>query len=880
MLTLIYGVVVQLLAAFHRLQLELEGRVAQRTASLAQANAELDAARLHFIEAEKLESIGRLAAGVAHEVKNPLMTISMIADYLTGIVPPGEPDGAAMMEDLRDAITRANRVISEMLEFARPGALSLEPQDFHIVAERALGFLAAGVCAQASPHRKIREWFGPAQQLLLDRNKLEQALVNLLLNAIHATPENGRITLRSRDGWSVFTAEIDDTGTGISVSDQQKLFEPFFTTKPVGQGDASAATNAPPAVLIPSTAYFGSRIEPRAGETQIDAVVRVESQIGRKFAIDHYYYQWTSSFPNSAQTRTVSQGRIPFINWKSGGSWAAIANGSQDATIISHANAIKSFGYPLYLTFHHEPEDDLATYGTPADFAGAFRRVVTVFRAQGVTNVAFVWNMMGWSFNPKSGRDANSFYPGDAYVDIVGSDGYNWYPKPGAGWVTFQAVFTDTNAFAVAHNKPWMVVEYGVQEDPAVPGRKGPVVDRRPCDREDMALAQGPHLLRRRQGRLSLGHRQLLVVDERLQPDRPRSLREPGVHALAGRRRQSRLAGTRRRPVSVLRPTPGAVSVPDSVPSPSPSPSPSPTTAPTPSPTPGADPSVAVADSDPGADTGAVSDTGADTDFQPSPLHHRHQRRRRRYVGHVRQHFNAGVLGATLSVTNSGGASGIAFDTVVATGAARLVYDNGHTRGVGLSAKHTAGVRGNSYYEWNRSLGSPSVWYGRVLMYLRGLPSGDIRLVRAQGGDEPRGSDRGHAWRHRPGQGFGEQDHRDIDPAHRLGSLGPPRVEGRPRDRPGRGAGVQQPQPHDADRNARDGLRSGHRFAPGQGADRSLRDAGVLVGLLDRRSCAQHRWVRWARRVGRFVTRIQDESARQRQGALTCVLAASRPHVG
>lgn len=234
MLTLIYGVVVQLLAAFHRLQLELEGRVAQRTASLAQANAELDAARLHFIEAEKLESIGRLAAGVAHEVKNPLMTISMIADYLTGIVPPGEPDGAAMMEDLRDAITRANRVISEMLEFARPGALSLEPQDFHIVAERALGFLKHEI---ARKHLHVHcEWFGPAQQLLLDRNKLEQALVNLLLNAIHATPENGRITLRSRDGWSVFTAEIDDTGTGISVSDQQKLFEPFFTTKPVGQG--------------------------------------------------------------------------------------------------------------------------------------------------------------------------------------------------------------------------------------------------------------------------------------------------------------------------------------------------------------------------------------------------------------------------------------------------------------------------------------------------------------------------------------------------------------------------------------------------------------------------------------------------------------------
>ncbi len=112
------------------------------------------------------------------------------------------------------------------------------------------------------------------------------------------------------------------------------------------KGDASAATTGPPSVLTPPTAYFGSRIEPRGTESQNDAVLRVESEIGRRFAIDHYYYQWTSTFPNAAQTWTVSQGRIPFINWKAGGPWAAIANGSQDATIIAHADAIKSVRLP------------------------------------------------------------------------------------------------------------------------------------------------------------------------------------------------------------------------------------------------------------------------------------------------------------------------------------------------------------------------------------------------------------------------------------------------------------------------------------------------------------------------------------------------------
>jgi signal transduction histidine kinase len=162
------------------------------------------------------------------------MTIAMITDYLSHVVPPTEPDGAAMIEDLRAAVERANRVISEMLEFARPAALSLKPDDFHMIAERALGLVRHEITRKRL--QVVCDWHGPAPKLLLDRNKLEQALVNLLLNAIQATPEKGTLTLRSRDDASGFTAEIDDTGTGVSASHQSKLFEPFFTTKPVGQG--------------------------------------------------------------------------------------------------------------------------------------------------------------------------------------------------------------------------------------------------------------------------------------------------------------------------------------------------------------------------------------------------------------------------------------------------------------------------------------------------------------------------------------------------------------------------------------------------------------------------------------------------------------------
>jgi len=233
-LALTYGVVVQLLSALQRIQAELEERVERRTASLAKANAELEAARMHFIEADKLESIGRLATGVAHDVKNPLMTITMVVDYLSEVVPPTEPDVATMIQALREAVERANRVISEMLEFARPGALSLQPDNFHTAAERALDFVKLEISRKHL--NVVRDWCQPAPRLLLDRNKIEQVLVNVFLNAIQAMPEGGTLTLRTRVNAVGFIAEIDDTGAGISARHQAKLFEPFFTTKPVGQG--------------------------------------------------------------------------------------------------------------------------------------------------------------------------------------------------------------------------------------------------------------------------------------------------------------------------------------------------------------------------------------------------------------------------------------------------------------------------------------------------------------------------------------------------------------------------------------------------------------------------------------------------------------------
>jgi two-component system sensor histidine kinase HydH len=199
------------------------------------------------------------------------------ADYLAEIIPPTEPDGVAVLQNLRSAIERANRVISELLEFARPGALSLQPEDFHAVAERALGFVKFEI---AREHLTVvRDWCEPSPELLLDRNKMEQVLVNVLLNAIQAMPQGGKLSLRTSANAAGFTAKIDDTGLGVSATHQAKLFEPFFTTKPVGQGTGLGLSVARQIIqLHGGTLHLANRPEGGARVTiQIPIITRNKS---------------------------------------------------------------------------------------------------------------------------------------------------------------------------------------------------------------------------------------------------------------------------------------------------------------------------------------------------------------------------------------------------------------------------------------------------------------------------------------------------------------------------------------------------------------------------------------------------------------------------
>ena len=254
-------------------QNQLEGLVATRTAELASANAvleddrrelelllsKIEEAQQQLLQSEKMAAIGQLAAGVAHEINNPvgfvnsnLGSLKNYVNQLLTVISAYESNDPAQITEARqkadldflredlpsllsesqDGLSRVTKIVQDLKDFSRVDQADHQPSDLNAALESTLNVVANEIKYKAEVVREL----GDIPLVDCVPAQINQVFMNLLVNAAQAIPERGKIIVRSGLENNHVWFEIEDTGKGMSAEIQQRIFEPFFTTKPVGQG--------------------------------------------------------------------------------------------------------------------------------------------------------------------------------------------------------------------------------------------------------------------------------------------------------------------------------------------------------------------------------------------------------------------------------------------------------------------------------------------------------------------------------------------------------------------------------------------------------------------------------------------------------------------
>jgi two-component system NtrC family sensor kinase len=215
------------------LMLDLERQVEERTADLKRAQAAL-------VQSEKLSSLGRLSASIAHEINNPLAGILTFAKLVIRTLDAGPPDEAARRELVKNLglvereTQRCTAIVRSLLDFARDRPVELREMNVNAAVEEGLQLVAHQAAIQGLA---LEKRLSPTPDVMADFGQLRQAVVNVALNAVHAMGKSGTLTVTTRtaqDGG--VEVAIADTGPGIEKEHLPRLFEPFFTTKEKGTG--------------------------------------------------------------------------------------------------------------------------------------------------------------------------------------------------------------------------------------------------------------------------------------------------------------------------------------------------------------------------------------------------------------------------------------------------------------------------------------------------------------------------------------------------------------------------------------------------------------------------------------------------------------------
>ncbi len=196
---------------------------------------QLEANREQMIQTEKLSALGTLTSGVAHELNNPLSNIStscqILMEETDERLPPYHRE---LLVSIEDQVLKARDIVRALLEFSREKEFELKPVELHAVVQDTLKLLKGDIPS----HVEVRVEVPSGIVLGLDKARMEQALMNILMNGIQAMVTEGTLTIRgSADEESgLATLEVRDTGVGIPAEIIPRIFDPFFTTKEVGRG--------------------------------------------------------------------------------------------------------------------------------------------------------------------------------------------------------------------------------------------------------------------------------------------------------------------------------------------------------------------------------------------------------------------------------------------------------------------------------------------------------------------------------------------------------------------------------------------------------------------------------------------------------------------
>jgi signal transduction histidine kinase len=184
-------------------------------------------------QAERLSALGEMAAGISHEIRNPLGIIRSSAELLKKKVTKIDPSNT-MPDIIVEESSRLNSIITDFINFAKPGSPKLTLCRIEDVIEKNITFLSMQMKEKEYSIKKDYQNFLPAIQA--DADMLYQSFLNIFLNAMQSMPDGGIIDVAIRSNGNMITINFDDEGQGIAEDILEKIWDPFFTTKEMGTG--------------------------------------------------------------------------------------------------------------------------------------------------------------------------------------------------------------------------------------------------------------------------------------------------------------------------------------------------------------------------------------------------------------------------------------------------------------------------------------------------------------------------------------------------------------------------------------------------------------------------------------------------------------------